>query len=45
MKKIQKALEMNNIKFVVGRNGMSAEELKQSLDTFYDRREVTVFLN
>ena len=44
MKKLEKALEMNNIKFVTGRNGMSAEELKQSLDTFYDRREIAVFL-
>ncbi len=44
MKKLEKVLEMNNIKFVVGRNGMSTEELKRSLDTFYDRREVTVFL-
>ena len=44
LKKIEKALEMNNIKFVVGRNGMSAEELKQTLASFYDRREITVFL-
>lgn len=44
MKKIEKALEMNNIKFVVGRNGMSAEELKQTLAGFYDRRDITVFL-
>ncbi|MDP2365540.1 MAG: helicase-related protein, partial [Ignavibacteria bacterium] len=44
MKKIQKALEMNDIKFVVARNGMSAEELKQSLYTFYDKRGVTVLL-
>ncbi|HEX9253687.1 MAG TPA: C-terminal helicase domain-containing protein [Ignavibacteriaceae bacterium] len=44
MKKIEKALEMNNVKFVVGRNGMSAEELKQTLDGFYERRDVTVFL-
>lgn len=44
MKKIEKALEANNIKFVVGRNGMSTEELKHSLDTFYERKEVAVFL-
>jgi hypothetical protein len=44
MRKLEKALEMNNIKFVTGRNGMSAEELKQSLDTFYERREIAVFL-
>lgn len=44
MKKIEKALEINNIKFAVGRNGMSAEELKQTLSGFYDRRDVTVLL-
>ncbi|MBK7630193.1 MAG: hypothetical protein IPJ23_05760 [Ignavibacteriales bacterium] len=44
LKKIEKVLEMNNIKYVVGRNGMSAEELKQSLTEFYDRRTVTIFL-
>lgn len=44
LKKIEKALELNNIKFAVGRNGMSAEELKQSLSGFYDRRDVTVLL-
>ena len=44
MKKIEKALEANNIKFVVGRNGMSTEELKQTLTGFYDRRTITVFL-
>jgi hypothetical protein len=44
MQKIEKALEMNNIKFVVGRNGMSAEELKQTLAGFYDRKDITVFL-
>jgi len=44
MKKIEKALEMNNIKFVIGRNGMSAEELKQTIASFYDRREITVLL-
>lgn len=44
MKKLEKALEMNNIKFVAGRNGMSTEELKQSMDTFYDRREISVYL-
>jgi hypothetical protein len=44
LKKIEKALEMNYIKFVVGRNGMAAEELKQTLDSFYDRRDITVFL-
>ncbi len=44
LKKIEKALEMNDIKFVIGRNGMAAEELKQTLDSFYDRRDITVFL-
>jgi len=44
MKKIEKALEMNNVKFVVGRNGMSAEELKHTLSSFYDRHDITVFL-
>ncbi|MCU0343488.1 MAG: DEAD/DEAH box helicase [Ignavibacterium sp.] len=44
MKKIEKALEMNNIKFAVGRNGVSTEELKQTLDGFYDRRDIAVFL-
>ncbi|HRN26488.1 MAG TPA: helicase-related protein [Ignavibacteriaceae bacterium] len=44
LKKIEKTLELNNIKFAVGRNGMSAEELKQSLSGFYDRRDVTVLL-
>ncbi len=44
LKKIEKALEMNNVKYVVGRNGMSAEELKQSIKSFYDRSTVTVFL-
>jgi hypothetical protein len=44
LKKVEKALEMNDIKFVVGRNGMSAEDLKQTLEGFYDRRDITVFL-
>jgi len=44
MKMLEKVLEMNNVKFVAGRNGMSTEELKDSIDTFYDKREVTVFL-
>jgi hypothetical protein len=44
MKKIEKALEMNNIKFIVGRNGMSAEELKQTLSEFYDRRDITILI-
>jgi len=44
MKKIEKALEMNNIKFIVGRNGMSTEELKQTLAGFYDRREITILI-
>lgn len=44
LKKIEKVLEMNNIKFAVGRNGMSAEELKKTTSNFYDRRDVTVFL-
>lgn len=44
MKKIEKALELNNIKFIVGRNGMSAEELKQTLSEFYDRRDITILI-
>jgi len=44
MKKLEKALEMNNVKFVAGRNGMSTDELKTSMETFYDRREVSVYL-
>ena len=44
MKKIEKALEMNDIKFIVGRNGMSTEELKQTLAGFYDRRDITVLI-
>lgn len=44
MKKLEKVFEANNVKFVAGRNGMSAEDLKSSLDTFYDRRDVTVLL-
>lgn len=44
MKKLEKVFEANNVKFVVGRNGMSAEDLKSSLDNFYDRRDVTVLL-
>jgi len=44
LKKVEKALEMNDIKFVVGRNGMSAEELKRTQEGFYDRRDITVFL-
>ncbi len=44
MKKIEKAFEMNDIKFIVGRNGMSTEELKQTLAGFYDRRDITVLI-
>jgi hypothetical protein len=44
LKKIEKILEVNNIKFAIGRNGMSAEELKQTLSGFYDRSDITVFL-
>jgi|GEM_PF-1257319 len=44
MKKIEKALELNNIKFIVGRNGMSEEELKQTLSEFYDRRDTTILI-
>ncbi len=44
LKKIEKAFELNNIKHVVGRNGMSSDELKQSLNSFYDRSDMTVFL-
>ena len=44
MKKLEKVLETNNIKFVAGRNGMSTEELKHSMETFYDRKEIGVYL-
>lgn len=44
MKKIEKAFEMNDIKFIVARNGMSTEELKQTLAAFYDRRDITVLI-
>jgi hypothetical protein len=44
MKKIEKAFEMNNIKHIVARNGMSAEELKNSLKSFYSRKEVPILL-
>lgn len=44
MKKLEKVFEANNVKFVVGRNGMSAEDLKNSLDNFYDKRDVSVLL-
>ncbi|MDY0083918.1 MAG: helicase-related protein [Ignavibacteriaceae bacterium] len=44
MKKLEKVFEANNVKFVVGRNGMSAEDLKNSLDSFYERSDVTVLL-
>lgn len=44
MKKIEKAFEMNNIKHIVARNGMSTEELKGSLSAFYDRKEIPILL-
>ncbi|MDT3697070.1 MAG: C-terminal helicase domain-containing protein [Ignavibacterium sp.] len=44
MKKLEKVFDANNVRFVVGRNGMSAEDLKNSLDNFYDRSDVTVLL-
>ena len=44
MKKLEKVFEANNVKFVVGRNGMSSEDLKNSLDSFYERSDVTVLL-
>lgn len=44
MKKIEKAFEMNNIKHVVARNGMSTEELKTSLNSYYSRKEIPILL-
>jgi hypothetical protein len=44
MKKIEKAFELNNIKFSVARNGMSTEELKNSLNAFYDHKEIPILL-
>ena len=44
IKKIEKAFEMNNIKHIVARNGISTEELKNSLNLFYDRKEIPVLL-
>lgn len=44
MKKIEKAFEMNNIKHTVARNGMSTEELKSSLNSFYNRTETSILL-
>ncbi len=44
MKKIEKAFEMNNIKHIVVRNGMSTEELKSSLGTYYDKKEIPILL-
>ena len=44
MKKIEKAFEMNNIKHVIARNGMSTEELKKTLSTYYDRSEIAILL-
>lgn len=44
MKKLEKVFEANNIKFVVGRNGMSAEDIKNSLSNFYERSDLTVLL-
>ncbi len=44
LRKIEKVLEANNIKFLVGRNGMSGEELKQTLSSFYNRNDIAVLL-
>ncbi len=44
MKKIEKAFEMNNIKFIAARNGISAEELKIALSNFYERKEIPILL-
>jgi hypothetical protein len=44
MKKIEKAFELNNIKHIIARNGMSTDELKNSLNTFYDRKEIPILL-
>lgn len=44
MKKIEKAFEMNNIKHVVARNGMSTEELKSALNSYYERKEIPILL-
>ncbi len=44
MKKIEKAFEMNNIKHTIARNGMSTEELKNSLSSFYNRKEIPILL-
>lgn len=44
IKKIEKAFEMNNIKNIVARNGISTEELKSYLNNFYDRKEIPILL-
>jgi hypothetical protein len=44
MKKIEKAFEMNNIKHIVARNGISTDDLKIALDNFYDRKEIPILL-
>lgn len=44
MKKIEKALEANDVKFVIGKNGMSTEELKKTLNNFYERDDIPIFL-
>jgi hypothetical protein len=44
MKKLEKAFEMNNIKHTIARNGMSTEELKNNLSSFYNRKEVPILL-
>lgn len=44
IKKIEKAFESNNIKFSVARNGLSTEELKSTLNAFYDHKEIPILL-
>lgn len=44
MKKIEKAFEMNNLKYIAARNGISADELKLALSNFYDKKEIPILL-
>jgi len=44
IKKIEKAFEQNGISYFVGKNGMTVEEIKQSMDTFSNSKNVAVFL-
>lgn len=44
IKKIEKALELNSVKFASARNGMSEEELKSSIKSFYNKHEVSVLV-